>query len=232
MTEIVKTNTPFVRSELAATQRWPNSAARGRSTRPSSSRPSRTRPFDLSPGGLHRPLPRPARDLHRKIKAFKLLSSPAPTGAGREEPHAPAHLRHELPEKAALEAYLHRLEERRSATTARSAGSWTSSPSPTRSGRDGALAPNGRSCATSSRSSSGASTSSAATRWSSGRASCARSSGGARALRQLRENMYFTEIDEQRYGIKPMNCLAHMMIYKSQLRSYRDLPLRYFELAP
>jgi threonyl-tRNA synthetase len=46
-----------------------------------------------------------------------------------------------------------------------------------------------------------------------------------------RENMYFTEVDEQSYGIKPMNCLAHMMIYKSQLRSYRDLPLRYFELG-
>ena len=43
--------------------------------------------------------------------------------------------------------------------------------------------------------------------------------------------MYFTEIDEQRYGIKPMNCLAHMMIYKSHRRSYRDLPLRYFELG-
>ncbi|MEA5113886.1 MAG: threonine--tRNA ligase [Geobacteraceae bacterium] len=46
-----------------------------------------------------------------------------------------------------------------------------------------------------------------------------------------RENMYFTEIDGQSYGIKPMNCLSHMMIYKSQLRSYRDLPLRYFELG-
>jgi threonyl-tRNA synthetase len=46
-----------------------------------------------------------------------------------------------------------------------------------------------------------------------------------------RENMYFTEIDEQSYGIKPMNCLAHMLIYKSRLRSYRDLPLRYFELG-
>ncbi len=46
-----------------------------------------------------------------------------------------------------------------------------------------------------------------------------------------RENMYFTEVDEQSYGIKPMNCLAHMMIYKSHLRSYRDLPLRYFELG-
>ncbi len=44
-----------------------------------------------------------------------------------------------------------------------------------------------------------------------------------------RENMYFTEIDEQAYGIKPMNCLSHMIIYKSRLRSYRDLPQRYFE---
>ncbi|HEY5999058.1 MAG TPA: threonine--tRNA ligase, partial [bacterium] len=46
-----------------------------------------------------------------------------------------------------------------------------------------------------------------------------------------RENMYFTEIDEVKYGIKPMNCLAHMLIYKSQIRSYRDLPIRYFELG-
>jgi threonyl-tRNA synthetase len=46
-----------------------------------------------------------------------------------------------------------------------------------------------------------------------------------------RENMYFTDVDEQSFGIKPMNCLAHMMIYKSHLRSYRDLPLRFFELG-
>jgi len=46
-----------------------------------------------------------------------------------------------------------------------------------------------------------------------------------------RENMYFTEIDEQAYGVKPMNCLSHMLIYKTRLRSYRDLPLRYFELG-
>ena len=46
-----------------------------------------------------------------------------------------------------------------------------------------------------------------------------------------RENMYFTEIDEQSYGIKPMNCLAHMLIYNSKIRSYRDLPKRYFELG-
>ncbi|MBF0549779.1 MAG: threonine--tRNA ligase [Deltaproteobacteria bacterium] len=46
-----------------------------------------------------------------------------------------------------------------------------------------------------------------------------------------RENMYFTTIDEVEYGIKPMNCLAHMLIYKSKIRSYRDLPKRYFELG-
>ena len=46
-----------------------------------------------------------------------------------------------------------------------------------------------------------------------------------------RENMYFTEIDEQSYGIKPMNCLSHMLIYSSTIRSYRDLPKRYFELG-
>ncbi|MBW2027948.1 MAG: threonine--tRNA ligase [Deltaproteobacteria bacterium] len=46
-----------------------------------------------------------------------------------------------------------------------------------------------------------------------------------------RENMYFTEIDKQSYGIKPMNCLAHMLIFASKIRSYRDLPKRYFELG-
>jgi threonyl-tRNA synthetase len=46
-----------------------------------------------------------------------------------------------------------------------------------------------------------------------------------------RENMYFTEIDNQSYGIKPMNCLSHMLIYRSRIRSYRDLPKRYFELG-
>ncbi|MBQ7456809.1 MAG: threonine--tRNA ligase [Desulfovibrio sp.] len=46
-----------------------------------------------------------------------------------------------------------------------------------------------------------------------------------------RENMYFTEIDEDRYGIKPMNCVGHMMIYNVDLHSYRDLPKRFFELG-
>lgn len=46
-----------------------------------------------------------------------------------------------------------------------------------------------------------------------------------------RDKMYFTKVEDAEYGIKPMNCLAHMLIYKSQIRSYRDLPLRYFELG-
>ncbi len=46
-----------------------------------------------------------------------------------------------------------------------------------------------------------------------------------------RENMYFTEIEGDNYGIKPMNCVAHMLIYNSAVRSYRDLPKRYFELG-
>ncbi len=39
------------------------------------------------------------------------------------------------------------------------------------------------------------------------------------------------EVEGQQYMLKPMNCLAHILIYKSQLRSYRNLPLRYAELG-
>ena len=46
-----------------------------------------------------------------------------------------------------------------------------------------------------------------------------------------RKNMYFTSIEDQSYGIKPMNCLAHMLTYSSKIRSYRELPKRYFELG-
>lgn len=46
-----------------------------------------------------------------------------------------------------------------------------------------------------------------------------------------KENMYFSQIDEDQYGIKPMNCIGHMLIYRRNLHSYRDLPQRYFELG-
>jgi len=43
------------------------------------------------------------------------------------------------------------------------------------------------------------------------------------------ENMYLTEIDGQEYGIKPMNCIGHIQIFKQSGKSYRDLPIKYFE---
>jgi threonyl-tRNA synthetase len=44
-----------------------------------------------------------------------------------------------------------------------------------------------------------------------------------------RDNMYFTDVEERPMGLKPMNCPAHCQIYKHELRSYRDLPLRLAE---
>jgi threonyl-tRNA synthetase len=44
-----------------------------------------------------------------------------------------------------------------------------------------------------------------------------------------KENMYFTEIDGMEYGIKPMNCVGHIEIFKNDLVSYKDLPLKFFE---
>ena len=54
-----------------------------------------------------------------------------------------------------------------------------------------------------------------------------------------KDNMYFFEINEgteedprlSEYGVKPMNCPGHVMLYKNELHSYRDLPLRYFEFG-
>ncbi len=43
------------------------------------------------------------------------------------------------------------------------------------------------------------------------------------------ENMYLTEIDGQEYGIKPMNCIGHIKIFQNSVKSYRDLPLKYYE---
>ena len=46
-----------------------------------------------------------------------------------------------------------------------------------------------------------------------------------------KENMYFTQIDDADYAIKPMNCPGGMLVYGTQPRSYRDLPLRLGELG-
>jgi len=46
-----------------------------------------------------------------------------------------------------------------------------------------------------------------------------------------RENMYFFTIDDQEFVLKPMNCPYHVLIYRSKTRSYKDLPLRFFEMG-
>jgi len=46
-----------------------------------------------------------------------------------------------------------------------------------------------------------------------------------------KENMYMFKIEDQEYAIKPMNCPGHILVYKSKTRSYRELPLRFFELG-
>jgi threonyl-tRNA synthetase len=43
------------------------------------------------------------------------------------------------------------------------------------------------------------------------------------------QNMYYTEIDGQKYGMKPMNCVGHIQIFKNDLVSYKDLPKKLFE---
>jgi threonyl-tRNA synthetase len=50
-------------------------------------------------------------------------------------------------------------------------------------------------------------------------------------LDYYRDNMYFFEKDGMEYVVKPMNCPGHLLIYKTRPRSYRDLPLKYFELG-
>ncbi|MBV9494902.1 MAG: threonine--tRNA ligase [Acidobacteria bacterium] len=46
-----------------------------------------------------------------------------------------------------------------------------------------------------------------------------------------KENMFFSEVDEREYGVKPMNCPGHTQIYAMERRSYRDLPIRYADFA-
>ncbi|MGE7944047.1 threonine--tRNA ligase [Lysinibacillus xylanilyticus] len=46
-----------------------------------------------------------------------------------------------------------------------------------------------------------------------------------------KENMYFTQVDNQSFALKPMNCPGHMLIFKNDLHSYRDLPIRMAEFG-
>ncbi|MDO3409476.1 threonine--tRNA ligase [Saccharibacillus sp. CPCC 101409] len=46
-----------------------------------------------------------------------------------------------------------------------------------------------------------------------------------------KDNMYFSEVDDEAFALKPMNCPGHMLMYKNELRSYRDLPIRLMEFG-
>jgi len=46
-----------------------------------------------------------------------------------------------------------------------------------------------------------------------------------------KENMYMFKVEDEEYAVKPMNCPGHMLVYGSKTRSYRELPLRLFELG-
>ncbi|QTB28965.1 threonine--tRNA ligase [Lysinibacillus sphaericus] len=46
-----------------------------------------------------------------------------------------------------------------------------------------------------------------------------------------KDNMYFTQVDNQSFALKPMNCPGHMLIFKNNLHSYRDLPIRMAEFG-
>lgn len=46
-----------------------------------------------------------------------------------------------------------------------------------------------------------------------------------------KDNMYFTQVDDQSFALKPMNCPGHMLIFKNALHSYRDLPIRMAEFG-
>jgi len=48
---------------------------------------------------------------------------------------------------------------------------------------------------------------------------------------KYKDNMYFTEVDEREYALKPMNCPTHCLIYGTGRHSYRDLPIRYADFG-
>jgi len=235
MAEIVKANTPFVRSELAREEALRTFREKGEVYKAELIEAIPDQAVSVYRQGGFTDLCRgPHVSSTGKIKAFKLLSVAGAYWRGDERNRMLQRIYGtSFPEKAALEAYLHRLEEARKRDH-RKIGRELDLFSFADEVGPGLVLwhPKG-----------------ALLRYLveefERREHLARGYQivfGPRILREelwrasghydnYRENMYFTEIDEQRYGIKPMNCLAHMMIYKSRMRSYRDLPLRYFELG-
>ena len=190
--------------------------------------------FALSRGRLHRPVPRPARAVHRQAQGVQADEGGRRLLARRlEERDAAAHLRHGLGEEGRagrLPAHAGRGREARPPQARQAA---RPVPSAGRGAGHGVLAP-ARAGRSGSRSSStcAASIATTAIRKCAARrsstAACGRSPGH---WENYKDNMFTTESEKRDYAIKPMNCPGHVQIFNTGLRSYRDLPLRYGEFG-
>ena len=183
---------------------------------------------------LRGPVPRPARAQHGQAEALQADEGGRRLLARRPpQRDAAAHLRHGLGQQGRPAAVPARCWRRpRSATTASSAASSTCSTSTTSrpawcSGIPRAGPSGRRSSSTCARS-----TATPATRRSRARRSWTRACGRRRATGRTTARTCSRRRSEKRdYALKPMNCPGHVLIFKSQLRSYRDLPLRYGEFG-
>jgi threonyl-tRNA synthetase len=192
------------------------------------------------PGGLavprrrfHRPLPRPARAVHGKLKVFKLMKV---AGAYWRGDHRNEQLQRiygtAWAKKEDLDAYLHMLEEAEKRDHRRlgkqldlfhmqdEAPGWCSgTPRAGRSGR--------KSSSTCAPSIATTATRKCAAR----RSSIKVAVGEVRPLGALQGQHVHHESEKRDYAVKPMNCPGHVQIFNTGLRSYRDLPLRYGEFG-
>ena len=238
MREHIKADEPFERVDVSVGDALERFVARGSGLQGRADRgprqergrrrPSRSTPTARSPTSAAARTPRPRSASRRSSSS----PSPAPTGAatptGRCSPASTARrssARTTSPRTASASSRPAR------ATTASSASELgavhvlraVARLTVLAAERDGRLELADRSCGASR-------TSAAATarsrRRSSTTSSCGRSSGH---WDNYRDNMYFTDVEDRPMGLKPMNCPAHVQLYKNERRSYRDLPIRFAE---
>ncbi len=183
----------------------------------------------LPAGPVHRPLPRPARREHRPDRPVQAAGGRRRVLARRREaPDAPAHLRHGLGDAGGarpVPVAARRGEEARPPQARRRSSTCSASTTSRRAPRSGirrASSSGARSRARCASSSCGAATRRSARR-SSSRTGCGASPGtGTTTTRTCSSSSPRTRL----FSLKPMNCPESTFIYRSKLRSYRDLPLR------
>ena len=236
MRRIIAEDNPIERSEMSKDEaiRHLRRARRTRS-RSRSSRAFRTASVSLLPAeGLHRPLPRPARPLDRQARRLQADAHGRRLLEGRrEEPDAPADLRRLLPDAEGARRAPQAASRRRRARDHRKLGKelelfafhpWA--PASPFFLPKGAVLYNGL-------------------------IELLRAEYRKRGYEEVitpqifdvelfktsghyanyRENMFFTEVDERDFGVKPMNCPGHFLLFQTRLWSYRDLPVRFADFG-